>query len=183
VAVLVAGAGLATWAAFSSAASNSGNSFAAGSVSIADNDSGGAVLSLANARPGDSDTGCIVVTYTGSLPSTVRLYGQTGGTGLDAYLNLKITRGSIASPSFRSCTGFTADSTDYIGSGAGVVYNGTLQGFADTYAAGLQDAPGSPATWVQNETHAYKLDLTLQNNSAAAGKSATQDFVWEAQNQ
>ena len=183
VAVLALAAGLGTWSAFSSTTTNSGNSFQAGSVSIGDDDAGGAMLSLANATPGDSDSGCIVVTYTGSLASTVRLYGQTGGSGLDAYLTLKVTRGSIPAPSFKSCTGFTADSTDYIGSGAGVVYNGTLQGFPDTYAAGLADPPGAPASWAQNEAHAYKFEVTVQNNSAAAGKTATQDFVWEAQSQ
>lgn len=183
LAVLAVAAGIGTWAAFSSATTNTGNTFRAGSVSIADNDVGGSVLSLTNAQPGDTDTGCIVVTYTGSLPSTVRLYGQTAGTGLDAYLSLKVTRGSIASPSFRSCTGFTPDATDYLGSGAGVVYNGTLQGFPDTYATGLADPPGTPTAWVQNEAHAYRFDVTLQNNSAAAGKTATQDFLWEAQNQ
>src|SRR5919199_6819365 len=166
VAVLAVAAGLATWAAFSSAQSNDGNSFAAGSVSIGDNDAGGAVLSLASAGPGDTDTGCIVVTYTGSLASTVRLYGQTAGTGLDAYLNLRVTRGSIAAPSFRSCTGFAADSTDYLGSGAGVIYDGTLQGFPDTSATGLQDPPGVPTTWAQNEAHAYKFEVTVQNNAA-----------------
>ena len=181
IAATAIAAGAGAWAAFSDTTTNASNSFAAGSVTIGDNDAGGAVLSLSNATPGATDTGCIVVTYTGSLPSPVRIYGQTAGTGLDPYLDLKVTRGSIASPSFRSCTGFSADSTDYIGSGPGVVYNGTLQGFPDSYAAGLVDPPGAPTSWAQNEAHAYKLEITLQNNSAAAGKSATQDFVWEAQ--
>ena len=183
LAVLAVAAGIGTWAAFSSATTNTGNAFRAGSVTIGDNDAGGSVLSLTNAQPGATDTGCVVVTYTGSLPATVRLYGQTAGTGLDAYLTLKVTRGSIASPSFRSCTGFAADATDYIGSGAGVVYNGTLQGFPSSYATGLADPPGAPAAWAQNDAHAYKFEITLQNNSAAAGKTATQDFLWEAQNQ
>src|SRR5688572_22513092 len=81
-----------TWSAFSAATSNAGNTFSAGTVTLADNDAGVAMLSLSNAKPGNTDTGCITVTYTGSLASTVRLYGTTTGTGLDQYLDLKITR-------------------------------------------------------------------------------------------
>ena len=45
-------------------------------------------------RPGNTDTGCIKVSYAGSLASEVRLYGTTSGTGLDAYLDLTVTRGT-----------------------------------------------------------------------------------------
>lgn len=179
---IVAGAG--TWSAFYSVTSNAGSSFASGTVVLGDNDAGAAMLSLSNAQPGDTDTSCIVVTHTGSLASTVRLHGITTGTGLDAYLDLKLTRGTIASPSFDSCTGFSADATDYIGAGAGVVYNGTLQGFPDDYASGLADpSSGSPESWASDEAHAYKLQVTVQSNSAAQGKDATQQFAWEARNE
>ena len=70
------------------------------------------------------------------------------------------------------------DATNYIGAGAGVVYNGTLQGYADDYAGGLVDPPsGGPETWTTGEKHVYKIQVTLQNNAAAAGKNATQDFT------
>jgi predicted ribosomally synthesized peptide with SipW-like signal peptide len=176
-------AGLATWSAFSATTSNPGNSFAAGTVTITDNDSGTAMFSLSGMKPNDADTGCITVTYTGSLASTVRLYGTTTGTGLDQYLNLKVTRGSFSSPpAFDSCTGFTADATDYIAAGAGVIYNGTLQGYADSYAAGLVDpTSGSPESWTTSEAHVYKFEVTLQNDNAAQGLNATQTFTWEAQ--
>lgn len=174
-------AGLGTWSAFSSTTSNDNNQFTSGTVTLGDDDGGStAMFNLGSMRPGDTDTGCIKVSYTGSLNATVRLYGTTTGTGLDQYLDLKVTRGSSSS-SFDSCTGFTADSTDYIGQGAGVVYNGTLQGYPDTYAAGLVDpTSGSPETWTNPETHAYKFQVTLQDNSNAQGKNATQQFTWEA---
>jgi predicted ribosomally synthesized peptide with SipW-like signal peptide len=175
--------GYGTWAAFSSTTANAGNAFAAGNVTLADDDSGVAMLSLSNAKPTDSDTGCIVVTFTGSLASTVRLYGTTTGTGLDAYLDLTVTRGSIASPSFDSCSGFSADATNYVGAGAGVIYNGTLQAFADDYAGGLVDpTSGSPESWTNGEAHAYKFVVTVQDNNSAQGKNATQAFTWEARN-
>ncbi len=187
VALLAIGAlaGLGTWAAFSATTASSANSFAAGSVALADNDSDTAMLSLSNAVPGNSDTGCITISYTGSLSSSVRLYGTTSGTGLDQYLDLTVTRGSFSGspPAFDSCATFAADATDYIGSGAGVMYSGTLQGFADSYAAGHVDpTSGSPETWASGESHVYKLQLTVQNNSLAQGKNATETFSWEARN-
>src|SRR5829696_5162970 len=76
--------------------------------------------------------GTVLVTgLLGSLASTVRLYGTTGGSGLADYLNVKVTRGTQPAPSFSSCAGFTADAADHRGLGAGVLYDGTLTGFAD----------------------------------------------------
>ena len=176
-------AGLGTWSAFSSTTSNSGNSFTAGTVSISDDDAGSAMFSLTGLKPGDSASKCIVVTYTGSLPATVRLYGTTAGTGLDQYLDLTVTRGTISSANFPSCGNFSADSTDYIGAGAGVVFNGTLQGYADDYASALVDpTSGSPRTWTTNEAHSYRFQVTVEDQSGAQGKSATQTFTWEARN-
>ena len=173
-----------TWSAFSATTDNEGNTFSAGTVTLSDNDAGSAIFTLSGAAPGNSDTGCITVSYTGSLPSTVRLYGTTAGTGLDQYLDLKITRGTFSTaPAFDSCTGFTADATNYIGAGAGVIYNGTLQGFADNYTAGLVDpTAGTPESWTNPESHVYQIQVTVQDNDAAQGKNATQTFTWEARN-
>ena len=185
LAVLVPAAGGATFAAYTATTQNSGNRIETGTVALGDNDSGGAVVSFSTGYPGHTDTGCIKVTYTGSLASTVRMYGTTTGTGLDQYLDVTVTRGtySPSDPGFDSCNNFTADATNYIGAGAGVVYNGTLQAFGDDYASGLVDpTAGSPESWTTNEAHVYKIQVTLQNNAAAAGKNATQVFTWEARN-
>jgi hypothetical protein len=185
LALLVPAAGGITFAAYTATNSNSGNRLEAGSVKLTDNGDGSSLMSLSSAVPGDTTSACIKVTYNGSLPATVRLHGTTTGSGLDQYLDLKVTRGSYSSnPGFDSCANFTADATNYVGAGAGVIYNGTLQGFADDYAGGLVDpTPGSPETWTAGEQHVYRLQVTLQNNAAAAGKSATQEFTWEARNQ
>jgi predicted ribosomally synthesized peptide with SipW-like signal peptide len=173
---------IGTWSAFSSTTSNSGNSFSTGTVILSDDDSGSAMLSISGGLPGDSDTGCIQVTYTGTLPATVRLYGTTTGTGLDQYLDLTVTRGT-KSDAFDSCADFVPDSTNYIGEGNGVVYDGTLQGYPDNYAAGLVDpVAGSPETWTNPETHAYRFVVTVQDNNNAQGLTATQSFTWEARN-
>jgi len=113
----------------------------------------------------------------------VRLYGTTTGSGLDAYLDLKVTRGSFSGspPAFDSCTTFTADVTDYVGAGSGVISSGMLQGFPDDYAAGRVDpVAGSPETWTTGESHVYKLQVTVENNASAQGKDAGQSFTWEA---
>ena len=178
--VVVSGA--ATYSAFSSQTSNSGNSFAAGTVELTDNDAGSAMLSLSNAQPSTSDTSCILLTYSGSLASTVRLYGTISG-GLSSYLTLTVTRGTDSSPSFDSCSSFTPDGTDYIGAGNGVIYQGNLSAFPTTYAAGLVDpTSGSPESWTTSETHSYRFVVTLQNDNAAQGLSATAAFTWEARN-
>lgn len=187
--VLVAGllaslAGFATWSAFSATSTNPTNSFAAGTVAISDNDAGSAMFNLNNMDPVDpTEQRCIVVTYTGSLASGVRLYGTTGGSGLANHINLKVTRGAIPSPSFSSCTGFTADATNHRGLGAGVVYDGTLTGFADDYGSGLVDAAvATPEAWTTGEAHAYRFEVSLADTDAAQGLTATQSFTWEARN-
>jgi hypothetical protein len=172
-----------TFSAFSYTTPNNGNTGTAGTVALTDNDAGTAMLVMTNAKPGDTDTSCIQVTSTGTLPSLVKLYGTTTGTGLDAYLNLVVTRGTGAA-AFDDCTGFTADATNYAGLGAGVLYNGTLTGYADTYAAGLADPRTAtiPEAWTTGEAHTYKLQLTVADNNAAQTLNVTQAFTWEARN-
>jgi hypothetical protein len=186
VALLVPAAGSATYAAFRATTSNGGNLVEAGSVKLSDNGDGSALVSLSAAVPGDTTSACIKVSYNGTLPATVRLHGTTTGSGLDQYLDLKVTRGvyNPATPAFKSCTNFQADGTNYIGAGNGVVYNGTLQGFPDDYASGLVDpTSGAPESWTTSEVHVYRIDVTVQNDFLAQNKDASQTFRWEARNQ
>lgn len=184
LAVVVAGA--ATWSSFAQTTANPSNSFSAGTVAISDNDAG-TTLSIPALSPGASSSGCIKVTYTGSLASAVHMYAGTTGS-LAQYLNLTITRGTQTSPTFPSCTGFSADPANYIGAGAGVMYSGTLSNLASTYtdfANGLVDAPGSPQSWSGGSAHSYMLTVSLPAGapSAAQGLSSTATFTWEARNQ
>ena len=186
LALLVPVAGGATFAAYTATTQNNANRIEAGSVKLSDNGDGTSLMSLSAAVPGDTTNACIRVTYDGSLASTVRLYGTTTGSGLDQYLDLKVTRGTYnpSEPAFKSCTNFQPDGTDYIGAGNGVIYNGTLQGYPDDYAAGLVDPlSGSPESWTNGEAHVYRFDVTLQNDFAAQTLDATQTFTWEARSQ
>lgn len=177
LAMLVAGtigwlAGSTTYAAFTATTGDGGNAFAAGTVYISDNDSGGAVVTLTNARIGDSSTGCIKIKYDGTLSSDVHIYGSATGT-LPQYLNLKLIRGTNTS-AFNSCALFTPDG------GGGVLYDGDLSAFPSTYGAGIVD----PSTWTTSDTHDFKIVVTLKAGATAAeGLSSTASFTWEARNQ
>ena len=71
----------------------------------------------------------MTVTYTGKKTVSMRLYGAGGGTGLEGFVDLTITRGTSTSKASLSCAGFTPDTTNYLGAGAGVIFDGTLATF------------------------------------------------------
>ena len=172
-----------SFALLSAQASNpANNTFSTGTVIIGDNSGGSTLFTMSAADPDTSVSGCIKVTSTGSIGSTVRLYGTATG-GLGPYVNLTITRGTDSAPSYASCTNFTADSTNYLGAGNGVIYSGTLAAFPASYGSAVVDpATGSPRTWTQNESHSYRITATLANDNGAQGQSATASFTWEARN-
>jgi hypothetical protein len=160
-------------AAFSGTTSNSGNSFSAGTVSLTDDDAAAAMFSLTNLKPGSTSTKCIELTYTGSLATAIKLYGAIGaGTGLGAYIDLTVESGTPGT--FADCSTFAGTQ----------IYSGTLANFASTYtnwASGLSDANWTPST--NGQTRAYRFVVTLQDNNAAQGLTATSTtFTWEAQN-
>ncbi len=102
-------AGIGTFSAFSATTVNAGNTFDAGTVSISDNDAGTAMYTIANATPGTPVVRCITVTYTGSLPASVHLYGSAVGA-IGPFVDLSIDKGTGTSP-FSSCTNFTPDAS------------------------------------------------------------------------
>jgi hypothetical protein len=173
---------LGVYSAFSSTTTNSANNFSTGTVTLADNDSNQALYSVSNQKPGDSTPSCIKVTYTGTLASDVHLYTTSSIGTLGQYVDLVITPGTQASPSFPSCSGFTAD-------GTGPIYSGTLQNFASTYTSygsGLSDFPGATSAWNQNDAVVYKFQVTLQTgapDTAQGLSTGSHSYTWEARNQ
>jgi hypothetical protein len=170
-----------TWSAFSRTASSPGDSVATGSVTLTDNDGGSPLFALSAMADGTTATSCQKVTYGGTVPAQLRLFATTGGTGLAAGLTLTITRGTIAgTPAAKSCTGFVSDTTNYVGSGAGVIYTGTLAALPTTSGTALADPlKASPATWTAGDAHAYKVTISMES-AVGAGKNATADFSWVA---
>jgi len=175
-------AAMGVFGAFSSTTTNAGNTITAGTVAIADNDAGAAMYSLSAAKPGESVSRCIKVTYTGTLDSDVRIYTTSTIGSLGQYVDLTITPGTQATPSFPSCTGFTADAS-------GALYTGTLQNFGSTknsYATGVADYPGSGTKWAASESVVYQVTATLQSSAPDAAQGLTTGshaFTWEARNQ
>ncbi len=160
----------ASIAAFSDTTDNSGNTWSAGTVILTDDDAGSAMFIVSDMAPLATVTECIVVTYSGSLlPADVNLYGVSGGTGLDVYLDVTVEEGSGGI--FGNCAGFTPTST---------IFTGTLTSFAATHTnfatgAGAWNPAANP------ESRTYRFTVTLQDNNLAQGLNATATFTWEAQ--
>jgi predicted ribosomally synthesized peptide with SipW-like signal peptide len=176
-------AGVGTFSAFTSTTDNVGNTFAAGTVYIGDNDAGSAMYNVTNQAPGAVTTKCIRLTYTGSLAADVKLYTSSTVNALGTYVDLSIDKGTMpGATTFPNCTGFVAESN---------VFSNTLANFTTTknsYANGISAFPGVQTSWAQNDTVVYQFTLTLQNNAAANGgatalTTGAHTFTWEARNQ
>jgi hypothetical protein len=157
--------------AFTATTLNSGNSFSAGTVSLTDDDSGTAMFAVTGLEPGDTGSKCIVVTYNGSLASTVNLYVATGGltgTGLAPYLNIVIEEGAVGT--FASCGAFAATATDF---------TGTLSAFA-TASTNFGTGVGAFAPTGAAQSKVYRFTYTLANNNAAQNLNSSVAFTWEA---
>ena len=187
LAVIVAVGGVVgstvSYGVFNSSNGNGASSLASGTVALVDNDSGAAVLQLSEGDSGQSISGCIRVEYQGSLASSLRMFGTATG-GLAPYLTLTIVRGTDSSPSFNSCNNFTADATNYIGAGAGVVWTGPMSTLPTTWVAGIVDpTTGSPESWTTNEVHSYKALVTVTSAPAGQGQTASLGLTFEVRNQ
>ena len=177
-------ASAATWSNLNATATNPSNSFTAGTVKIGSNSGSSRCSRSPTPSPAPWRRVAFSVTYTGTLPANVKLYGTGGGTGLNQYLTLVVTRGTFSgTPAAGSCTGFTADTTNYISQGAGVMYSGTLANWPATAAAAQVDpTAASPESWTTGEAHGYQFQVTLANNTAAQGLTGTETFIFEADN-
>jgi predicted ribosomally synthesized peptide with SipW-like signal peptide len=172
-------AAFGTFSAFSSSTENPGNQVNSGTVVLSDNDSDTALYDVDGAKAGDTVESCITVTYSGDLDADVKLYLPDAVGALAPYINMTVTPGTDASPSFGDCTGFAAD--------GGPIFSDTLQVFRtahNSWANGLVDNPGSTTKWAQGNAVTYRVQLTLQNDDAAQGKATgTHRLMWEARNQ
>jgi hypothetical protein len=175
VAGFVAG-GAMVWnssqAAFAGKASNGVDSWSAGTVTLADNDSSAALFTASGLKPGNTGSTCITVTYGGSANGTVKLYvapaDLTGSLG--QYINLTVDQGT-ASTFGPSCTGFTS---------GGTVYSGTLAGFAAASTSFSSGAGSWPVAGGSGAAKGYRFTWSLQDNKNAQGTSAGARFTWEA---
>jgi hypothetical protein len=185
----------ASYSAFSSTTSNPADNWSAGSVVLADDDTGTAMfttgtvgtnqVSGAGLKPGQTVVNCVRVTYTGSLPATVKLYGTaisetngSGGTGMLAYLHTKIEEGTAGA---YGCTGFAGASTIWDTGTHGGVASDLLSVLPITYATGPSSAL---ASWTNNSLRVYRFTMTLDSSAPDTSQTATATatFNWQAQN-
>jgi predicted ribosomally synthesized peptide with SipW-like signal peptide len=171
-------AALGVFAAFSSQTDNPGNNVTAGTVTLADNDSGTALYDIANAKPGSTQTSCIRVNYTGSLDADVKLFTPSTIGALGPHVTLKIESGTQAVPVFPTCVGFSAETT---------LFDAALSTFPTAYASGVSDYPGIVASkWVNNDAVVYRVTATLAANApdtAQGNTTGSHILRWEARNQ
>lgn len=168
----------ASYSAFSATTTNPTNNWSAGSVALTDDDANTAMFTAANLKPGSTGTNCIAVTSTGSLASTVKLYGTTPATtnALASYINLSVVQGTGGGAG--SCSGFSALTSN------ATVYSGTVAGLGTT-ATNFANGLGTWApTGTASETRVFQVTYTLSSTTPNTAQSGTASLglTWEAQN-
>lgn len=166
-----------SYAAFTATTSNPGNSWTAGSIALADNDSGAALFTASGLVPGSTGSRCITVDYTGTVGAAVKLYATpvpAAPTDLAPYLELTVEEGTGGTP---DCTGFTPTSTLY-GTVPGFDPAKTLATFTTSHSAHSNGV----STWTPTtaESRTFRIGYKLKDDNAAQGKRAEINFVWEA---
>jgi len=169
----------ASYAAFSATTSTPTNNWSTGTVALSDDDSNSAMFTASALAPGSTASKCIVVTSSGTLASTVQLYGtgKTATNSLDTYLDLVVVQGTGGSFA-GGCTGFTPDA------GAANTFTGTLAAFATAYTNFSTGFGTFAPTGASTQTKVYKITYTLNAStpSSAQGSTAAIGLTWESQN-
>jgi hypothetical protein len=156
----------ATSAAFSGTTDNLSNNFGAATVTLTDDDFGGANFNVTNMLPGDTASDCIEVTYTGTTTdlADLRLYGTVAGL-LGPDLTLDVQHGAVGETCATALPTLTG------------VYSGDLSALGATYGAGsLGFTPTATSEMVP-----YFFDVTLKaaTPNTEQGQTASADFTWE----
>lgn len=172
--------------AFGTSTASTGNTVASGSVQLVDDDAGAALFDVSAMGPGQVETRCIEVTYSGSMTPAVpvTLYGgyldgpdanPVADSTLAPYLDTTVRMGTAGS----TCAAFTP-AVNLFTATAPVASTGRLDVFAGTYTS---FATGIDTTWTPvggaNETRAFQVSLTVVDDNAAQAKVAEPTFTWE----
>jgi len=180
-AIVAAGAMVwhASYAAFSGTTRSSGNSWSTGTVALSDDDAGAARFQAANMVPGATETKCIKVTATASVPGVVKGYALNAvpsPAGLEDHVLISVNEGNGGS--FASCTGFVS---------AGNLITdmplSTLATFND-YAHGMGGWAVTAGTQTRTYQVTWKFDttgLTQSQLDQLQGAQTGIDIQWELQ--
>lgn len=133
---------------------NTGNAFSTGTLTHSNSKSGSAIFNAADLKPGDTVTGTVTITNSGSLPADFTLSEDAvNGFTTKANLSLVITRTGEPTP----------------------VWSGT---FGELTASG----PLGLGTFAAGEARDYVFTTTLAEaaTNAEQGRSATATYTWNS---
>src|SRR3954464_3904229 len=180
VVVLVGMVAVGSFAAFTATTTNTGNNISSGTVAISQHGTATTLYNVTGQKPGQSTARCVRVTYTGSLPLSVKLYISSGAVGNGSLYNIEVERGSglTAPAADMNCTGFIQSS---IASGPA-----TLGTFPTTYATGV-DGKATGTAWNTSDFVDYRFTITQNDDTTANAhtsvtSSGSHTFTWEARN-
>ena len=168
-----------SYSAFTGTTRNSGNEWSTGSVALTDDDAGSARFQVEDMTPGDTETKCITVTATTSVPGTVKGYALnpvTSAARLEDHILVHVNFGTGGG--FGSCTGFT--SQDEIIPSMSL---STLAGY-NSYANGAGGWNVSAGTSSRTYEITWTFDttgLTQSEIDQLQGARTGIDFQWELQ--
>jgi hypothetical protein len=141
-------------------------------IALTDSAAGTAMFGNETLSPGVTVERCIAVAYTGNAdPEPVKLYAAASSGDLAPYLDLAVHIGEDGTGASGTCAGFSS---------SGPLYEGTLAGFAATYSS----AATGRTTWTPSEaedTRVFRFSLSVRDEPAAAGKSASFGFSWRTE--
>jgi hypothetical protein len=157
--LLATGVAIGSGANFTASSANPSNAFASGTLAMT-NSGSGAILSASNMRPGDSQSGTVDISNSGSLSGAYSLAESalTGAT-LAGQLDLKVVDCGDVSATPDCTTG-------------PAVYTGKLDSLSLT----------SLGTFAAGETRRYEFTVTLPaaTGNAFQGLSSSVQFDWSA---
>jgi hypothetical protein len=168
-----------SYAAFSGTTRNSGNNWSTGSVALTDDDAGSARFQATGMVPGATETKCITVTATTSVPGVVKGYTINpvlSPSGLQDHVMIGMEYG--AGGGFGSCTGFVSAGTVFAPASL------TALSAVNSYANGN----GGWAVTAGTQTRTYRItwtfDTTGMTQTALDNLQGSQtgiDLQWELQ--
>lgn len=174
---------LGVFGAFSATTQNAGNEISTGTVALGDNDGGLAAFQITGAKPGDSWTQCIKVTYTGSLPADVTNYLSSNIGPLSPYLSLKLERGTQTTGAFPGCGDFTPATTGAVVFDA--PFTSTNPPMPRDPATALAEAPVGKTFWEKGDSLSLRMTLALSSalpDTVQGASSGNATINWEAKN-
>ncbi|NDK30881.1 hypothetical protein FH975_03695 [Nesterenkonia sp. Hz 6-5] len=149
-AALVLGSG----ADFVSSSVNDNNAYTTGTLSQTNSKADSAIFNLDNLKPGDTVSGGVVLTNSGTLPASFKLT-EDASNGFAKKSNLQLTISDAK--------------------GGPALWSGT---FGELTSSGALDL----GTWEAGETREFTFRVTLAQSAGNAeqGKTASASYTWDA---